>query len=440
MIDHFMSSNTTEPDLFSSSVINAPSSAFTIPIYNKELFTKSKFKDHKSLVQARIDNDISRIKQIKASHLEPQVNPTDYYVPYFGFVSDVNGVYVAAFKAGTPLIREVLMMDTGSVLIWWNCNPCKNCIKRSRLYDPRRSSSHHFISCDDPICKDGGFGCRQSDYSCAYKINYADGGYSRGEIGSDKFTTTTDTVLLDRMVFGCSRDVEDVNQQEGRVTGVLGLNRGKYSLIGQMNAQNFTVCLPAHYGEGKNELRIHVLPPYYYPDSVTVPLVDNPARLSYYVGLNGISVGGERVKIPDDAWIIKPNGTGGVIIDLGTFLTWLESRVFHPFNDLFVKKAAELGLRRVQIGEIFQSCFKMPTPTSNNIPSVEFHFSGVYKTFQLGPEQIMVKAGDSGFYCLAFAEETELQFSLIGSSQTQKTRLAFDLASKRLNMNPNYCN
>jgi hypothetical protein len=46
------------------------------------------------------------------------------------------------------------------------------------------------------------------DFSCTYQINHEDGGYTRGEVGSDKLTTVTRTVMLDRTVFGCSRGVD----------------------------------------------------------------------------------------------------------------------------------------------------------------------------------------------------------------------------------------
>ncbi|KAL3609329.1 hypothetical protein D5086_000349 [Populus alba] len=151
-----MSANTAESNLFPYLVciIDPPPLAFLY--INKELFTKSMFLDHKSLVQARIiRHDISRIKKIRASRFEPQDYPTDYDVPYFGS-------YVA--------------------------------------------------------------------------------------LASDESSTLTSAVMLDRMVFGCSQEDDDVEQkEEGSQESWVLINRGEHSLVSQVNALNFTpICVYFH--------------------------------------------------------------------------------------------------------------------------------------------------------------------------------------------------
>jgi hypothetical protein len=54
---------------------------------------------------------------------------------------------------GTPPQDLLLVMDTGSVVIWAPCTTdyvCKNC----RVFRPRKSSSVVQVKCADPKCKD----------------------------------------------------------------------------------------------------------------------------------------------------------------------------------------------------------------------------------------------------------------------------------------------
>ncbi|KAL3609314.1 hypothetical protein D5086_000334 [Populus alba] len=184
-----MSANTAESNLFPYLVciIDPPPLAFLY--INKELFTKSMFLDHKSLVQARIiRHDISRIKKIRASRFEPQDYPTDYDVPYFG-----------SYVAG------------------------------SFLYLSDKSGGWRRHQRDDLA--------RRADM--APEVRW---------LASDESSTLTSAVMLDRMVFGCSQEDDNVDQkEEGSQESWVLINRGEHSLVSQVNALNFTpICVYFH--------------------------------------------------------------------------------------------------------------------------------------------------------------------------------------------------
>ena len=67
-------------------------------------------------------------------------------------------------------------------------------------------------------------------------------------VASDESSTLTSAVMLDRMVFGCSQEDDNVDQkEEGSQESWVLINRGEHSLVSQVNALNFTpICVYFH--------------------------------------------------------------------------------------------------------------------------------------------------------------------------------------------------
>lgn len=66
--------------------------------------------------------------------------------------------YVVNVGLGTPKREFTLAMDTGSSLIWTQCQPCKilnfsDCFKQIHpIFDPSKSSTYTNITCPSHIC------------------------------------------------------------------------------------------------------------------------------------------------------------------------------------------------------------------------------------------------------------------------------------------------
>jgi hypothetical protein len=58
-----------------------------------------------------------------------------------------------------------------------------------------------------------------------------------------------------------------------------------------------------------------------------VPNAANPTF--YYIGLDGISVAGTAVDYPDGSFAIDDAGTGGIIVDSGTTITYLDTDAYN---------------------------------------------------------------------------------------------------------------
>ena len=86
-------------------------------------------------------------------------------------------------------------MDTGSDLIWVQCEKCQQCHSQFDLiFDPTRSSSYTEIPCESLAC-DRLNGKLDFDYasSCSYQALYGDGSKSKG------------TLVFETIVFGDAR-------------------------------------------------------------------------------------------------------------------------------------------------------------------------------------------------------------------------------------------
>jgi hypothetical protein len=67
----------------------------------------------------------------------------------------VEGEYAMAVSVGTPPQHFIVIIDTGSDLVWLNCKPCIQCIGNAthNPFDPTQSTSYHKASCTDAACK-----------------------------------------------------------------------------------------------------------------------------------------------------------------------------------------------------------------------------------------------------------------------------------------------
>ncbi len=66
-------------------------------------------------------------------------------------VEPVGGDYVMAVSVGTPPQHFIVIIDTGSDLVWLNCKPCIHCIVEAadKPFDPTQSTSYQQASCTD---------------------------------------------------------------------------------------------------------------------------------------------------------------------------------------------------------------------------------------------------------------------------------------------------
>lgn len=258
------------------------------------------------------------------------VNQSDIQSP----VHTGSGEFLMNLAIGTPPSPFLAIVDTGSDLVWTQCSPCTDCFTQSSpIFDPSNSSSFDKIPCTSSLCSSLPSSTCTPD--CEYLYSYGDSSTTQGILASETFTFGSDnkSVSVDKIGFGCGRD----NQGTGfnQAAGLVGLGRGQLSLITQIGSSvyhRFSYCLTSIDDPVMKTSRLIFGSAAVLNDSkvaVTTPMVVNDAHPSfYYLGLKGISVGGKRLRIPRSVLRLKSDGTGGLIIDSGTTITYLEEEAY----------------------------------------------------------------------------------------------------------------
>ncbi|MCE0481873.1 hypothetical protein HAX54_039970 [Datura stramonium] len=240
------------------------SSSYSLPLYHRDVFEKSEFKDYDSLLDARLARCIER-SEILFSMSEPyssdQNSTSGGDSPIATKTFPSNGELVVPLWIGSALRRELLLLDTGSRHVWWQCGPCEpnKCYRQKRdvLYDSTESISFEQINCvrDSPSCFEGStVYCSRREQKCFYEVSY---GYS-GEIitsGFLAYETITFSTILDykKIIFGCGKNqLKGIRKFSRLFSGIAGVGGGlytngfeKYSLPSQLGANLFSLCIPS---------------------------------------------------------------------------------------------------------------------------------------------------------------------------------------------------
>lgn len=333
---------------------------------------------------------------------------------------------------GTPPLPYSAIIDTGSDLIWTQCQPCQQCYSQpSPIFNPSNSSSYRRLSCNSDLCSAlPNPSCSDSDDStCAYSYEYGDYSSTSGTLASETFTFSDSSVS--HIAFGCGDDNEGSGFEQGG--GLVGLGRGPLSLVSQLDEPKFSYCLTSPNSNTTSTLLMgslaDVTNQLKAADSgrglLVTPLAKNPAQPSfYYLNLEGISVGGARVAIPKSTFALNEDGTGGVIIDSGTTITYLEEKAFEAVKSEFVKKTdlkvSEDGSDKTGL----DLCFEAPAgETEVEVPALVFHFEKA--DLELPAENYMVGDEEDGVICLALGSASGM--SIFGNVQQQNRVVLYDL-------------
>ncbi|XP_023522447.1 aspartic proteinase CDR1-like [Cucurbita pepo subsp. pepo] len=149
------------------------------------------------------------------------------------------GEYLVEVSLGTPPFPILAVADTGSDIVWTQCQPCPKCFEQTApMFDPSKSSTYKIIPCSSPSCALAGQERSCSDRSeCRYSISYGDGSHSNGDFAVDTLTmgsTSGRPVAFSRTMVGCGHDSGGTFSTN--VSGIVGLGRGPASLVPQMGA------------------------------------------------------------------------------------------------------------------------------------------------------------------------------------------------------------
>ncbi|KAI4317636.1 hypothetical protein L6164_025491 [Bauhinia variegata] len=273
--------------------------------------------------------------------------------------------------------------------------------------------------------------CTSSRQPCTYAVVYADKSRTEGIFSSDKFIfEAPDESLVDVGFVQFGYSIVSSSHYKGKQNGCVGLSPGELSLISQLGIKKFSHCKTIPDDQAPRSLMYFGSRAVVYGSQT--PILQNPNRL-YYVSLEGISVGNQRVPIPPGTFNLTPSGDGGFIVDSGTAYTVLKSEGYQPFLDTmrrFVQKILP-GIRR-----IFELCFDGTFHDVEAVPEVTFHFAG-------GADVKLIKESTfveyiKGVWCVAILRSSG-NLSILGNMQMRNFWVGYDLERGLVSFQPTDC-
>ncbi|KAF8683936.1 hypothetical protein HU200_044883 [Digitaria exilis] len=337
--------------------------------------------------------------------------------------------YVVSFAIGTPPQPVQATLDTGSDLIWTQCQPCPSCFDQTLpYYDPSLSSTSAVLPCNSSACQQLPISSCGAQWwgtnTCVYTYSYGD---------------KSGDAAVPGLAFGCGLFNNGVYSANTTGTGIAGFGRGALSLPSQLKVDNFSYCFTDITGSTPSPVLLG-LPENLYAGATgavqTTPLIqssDNPTF--YYLSLKGITVGSTRLAVPESAFALTKNGTGGTIIDSGTAVTSLPPRVYGLLHDAFVSQV------KLPVTSDEPLCFAVPSAAAGKkqeVPKLVLHFEGA--TLDLPRENYVFEVDEGGQsnMCIAiFSSGGDM--TTIGNYQQQNLHVLYDLAGNKLSFVPAHC-
>ncbi|KAM3275720.1 hypothetical protein ACQJBY_044217 [Aegilops geniculata] len=361
--------------------------------------------------------------------------------------------YLIDLAIGTPPQPVSALLDTGSDLIWTQCAPCASCLAQpDPLFAPAASSSYQPMRCSGQLCSDIlHHSCQRPD-TCTYRYNYGDGTTTLGVYATDHFTfaSSSGEKLSVPLGFGCgTMNVGSLNNG----SGIVGFGRDPLSLVSQMSIRRFSYCLTPYTSTRKSTLQFGSLSDGVFDaDDAATGAVQTTRLLQsrqnptfYYVPFTGVTVGTRRLRIPLSAFALRPDGSGGVIVDSGTALTLFPAAVLAEVLRAF---RAQLRLPFANSSSPDDGvCFATPMAAGGGrrasaaravvaVPRMVFHFQGA--DLELPRRNYVLDDPRRGNLCILLADSGD-SGATIGNFVQQDMRVLYDLEAETLSFAPAQC-
>lgn len=297
--------------------------------------------------------------------------------------------YYIKLSVGTPAQDLLLVMDTGSSVVWTPCTTNYTCNNNScpgyrTVFLPSMSSTAVPVKCADPKCKDL---FESSIHNCS---GVCPGSVIRYVSGHAAVHLLTETLTLP-LEGGSRRAKKDFGIGCSVVSfgfaGIAGFGRGGLSMPSQLSpllGDRFAYCLDDLNNSSMiilGDMAVRKDIPFTY-----TPFADNPkpnpnpraksAKYSqyYYVDLAGVSIGGKRLGLSSNLLTFDSEGNGGTIIDSGTSYSYFPETIYKQIVGEF---ASQIGYRRVH-ADGYDLCYNVSGVNVKNIelPRFGLHLKG----------------------------------------------------------------
>nr|XP_027187067.1 aspartic proteinase-like protein 2 isoform X4 [Cicer arietinum] len=187
-------------------------------------------------------------------------------------IADLNsfGLYTTQVKLGSPPREFTVQIDSGSDVLWVNCNPCTGCPHSSGLgikpnfFDTTSSSTAALVHCSDPICPITVQGAqvkcsrKVKHNQCSYNFQFQDKSATSGVYVSDdmyfdtiKQSSLTSVNSSTTIFFGCSTyRFGGLTETARAFDGIFGFGPSDVSVVSQLSSQGKTPKVFSHCLKG----------------------------------------------------------------------------------------------------------------------------------------------------------------------------------------------
>jgi len=359
---------------------------------------------------------------------------------------------------GTPPFKTLLMFDTGSSDTWVQCHGCTKCFPlKGGNFKYRTSKTFKKVSCDDPLCVPK----ICSKGKCAYDITYDDGTKSNGIVLSETFNfpPSPSNIIIDKrflsfkgVVFGCGLQSKKMTfgvgvpmTNDNVIGGMFGLGPEPRSFLKQLKAETnmrFSYCLGLplnpqshnylHFGPDAEISRD-------FKTTSLVPRLGNTSLANYYVVCKGISFEGNKLSIDPKLFKLKLDGTGGFILDTGTYLTYLVQSAYQVLKQHVIAYFEQKGLHPITGKEMALDLCYLNPPSNIVKPTITYHFDGG-ADFVVGPESgfLSLSAGEgrNNMLCLAVVGDDDKAPNILGVLNQADHNFLFDVGKNQVSFTP----
>ncbi|KAA8528180.1 hypothetical protein F0562_035569 [Nyssa sinensis] len=412
------------------SLVEAKIGGFSIDLVHRDS-QLSPFYNHSSTPSDLATHDafrsIARVNQFHSSSIEE--NKIESIIIPNG------GSYLMKFSLGTPPVEIFASADTGSDLIWIQCEPCNQdkCFPQDRpLFDPMKSSTYIELPCDSKPCQAlQSSQCDNTKNQCQYSIGYGDGSYTNGVLTTDTFTFDSaggQAAAFPNSVFGCGYD--NGGTFNSRESGLVGLGGGPLSLVSQLATeidQKFAYCLLPRTVNSASKLKFGTDAVLSGQGVVSTPLISRGSGTFYYLTLEAVSVGDKRIENRMD-----PNNEGNIIIDSGTTLNLLEPNFYNDIVAAIREAISTLNPVQDPQGN-YDLCYDKNSLSMAPETAIVYHFTGADVTLK----RLNTFRELNTVSCLAMLPSTRL--SVYGNVAQVNFQVLYDLKMKQVSFAPADC-
>ncbi|KAL3615433.1 hypothetical protein CASFOL_041094 [Castilleja foliolosa] len=348
--------------------------------------------------------------------------------------SSHTGGFVAQIKVGSNLVDQRVYMDTGSGLLWINCEPCGLSVPEP-IFQPRKSTTFRNETCyNTTLCVQTGavqIECDGQGRPCRYFVRYKDNTKTNGYLGRESFKFPNTDETLTNIGFGCSRITNMFTN------GVMGLNNNRVSILSQLGSMKFGYCIGNISDMSYSHSMLAIGNDIEVMGGITPISVED----KYYLNVIGIQIGGSTIEF--DPAVFKRNSseyTGGMVVDTGSTYTFIPRAVLKAIQERIENVMIQWGMRRVwhikyNTNNYTMMCYEgLVTRDLTGFPIIDFEFEAIEED-RRGPTmsnvgEMLFRQVDDKHFCsvLLPMDLTGAQFSILGNMMQQYYYITYDLA------------